>query len=850
MNKFFNYLLVSFLMLSVVLSSCEKEPEKEDVVEVLPFAEFKLKQVVDSTVLISAETKLAKQYAYIITEDIDMETPSAEDLFNKGVIAGVQTENFDIEIVDLTYETTYKLFISVEYLQDDQSTEEIENPKDLVYSEVMQVDEIVIGKDPNEKPDPPTKELVEILTPNNVGELKYNLNVPEGKTIAVRVLSNKEYERWKNLGLTDASILEGNVGVSGRTVHTESTEITFTEWKDENVDIDVAPREILVVVAAEAEVETLDGIGDIVRVPYFDLGAYNSALNSDPENTNEDDFWTTEYHKTITTIAGVPNKLSSKNECVLKNTTTQSATFSITPSDGIHSFSYLTLSENEWNILEDRYGYDGAVYWTTLYGSEDDKPVEVVVDFLKKDIKYKFILVSKGDEFGTSQNEVFIDFEVSTATKPAPEFVVTPIISPVGEPSPWEVWYNIKCETKDIVEFAYICNDVSEWESAINQGATYLDICTNFGEFITEPAYLGAINSDEGLNIMFRSWEDTKSRLVVVGYNDELTISNPDADGSTSIADNITIPQPYAPRVESSLFEELQGEWTVVAYLFEDKNELEGKPFTPAKEPTYASVNITSTVDYPSSTPSSLAQKFTHLNSSEIDDLYEDFKSNAEKFADKTRGQNRLLCKGLDLNRRDNGISTEYFSPLALLEHPSYSPYYSTQDNFFDFGLKWNLQIHEDGRITLPIDQQTIAPTNNNFGNQLLNFALEIEYGTYSYGVKEFEVELSEDGDTLTVKPVSYDGKKYYYCVGYTWGPMQNVMSPVIFIADFKLVRGSIDEVSKGQASYYPTSKYPSLNLPEKNYQEGKKTNFSKIIKPINYKKVHTELYRTDNPNL
>lgn len=81
-----------------------------------------------------------------------------------------------------------------------------------------------------------------------------------------------------------------------------------------------------------------------------------------------------------------------------------------------------------------------------------------------------------------------------------------------------------------------------------------------------------------------------------------------------------------------------------------------------------------------------------------------------------------------------------------------------------DYGPKWFLEIASDGTVSVPADDETLFHYLKNYKNYLIGMSGEGNY--YLFG-KRFEVEISEDLQTLTVKGYEADGAIYYPSVIY-----------------------------------------------------------------------------------
>ena len=84
--------------------------------------------------------------------------------------------------------------------------------------------------------------------------------------------------------------------------------------------------------------------------------------------------------------------------------------------------------------------------------------------------------------------------------------------------------------------------------------------------------------------------------------------------------------------------------------------------------------------------------------------MYEGFKKQLKLYNERLRGQNRLLCLGLDIDRPKYEYSTNYLAgwktpyDLFIATTEEYNGY-DTESMFFDFGPKWYLEMKSDGSV-------------------------------------------------------------------------------------------------------------------------------------------------------
>ena len=159
-------------------------------------------------------------------------------------------------------------------------------------------------------------------------------------------------------------------------------------------------------------------------------------------------------------------------------------------------------------------------------------------------------------------------------------------------------------------------------------------------------------NSAEGYNVMFSTRPDANTYLGVITYNDEGTGNDPDEDGS-AIGKKRSMPVPDKEPVDSKYFESLLGEWTLSA-------EYEG-----GEAPMTCKVEIVSGLTCPESLSQEVIDYYlnnTNYSKEQVEKLYEGFKKQLKLYNERLRGQNRLLCLGLDIDRPKYEYSTNYLA--------------------------------------------------------------------------------------------------------------------------------------------------------------------------------------------
>lgn len=427
----------------------------------------------------------------------------------------------------------------------------------------------------------------------------------------------------------------------------------------------------------------------------------------------------------------------------------------------------------------------------TIYAMSGSGPMDITLEdmlYIDKEATYHIFATGMGNEEGTSQCFEHITFQLPDPTLPAPEVVVTPIKNPNGEESPYEVWFNVKCTSKDALSGMYACNYQREWESALKSGYTEETLIESGYELTSTE--IGQINTDEGLNIPFSSREDATSYLGVIVYNEEGTASEP------SVAQNTTIVEPAADPVNSELFTDLQGDWTATTTI--QYKEYDSSTLNYVTKTSEISSKVTiGDVGYEATLPDDVYNRYyehtQYTTKEQVDALYDEFKAAVDLFNQKTKNQNRLLCQGLSLEIVTYQNYLEYASPYDLFISEDYNGF-DSESPVYDFGPKWYLQIADGDKVSVPFNANLFTPLSawSTYEYHLIGASetASLPYVTDGTSAQTgyFPVEVSADKNTITINPLSYNGDTYYMNPGRFYYGSYQLSSRII--APITLTRG------------------------------------------------------------
>lgn len=603
-----------------------------------------------------------------------------------------------------------------------------------------------------------------------------------------------------------------------RLVHDENGELAVDEW-GENIPYyePIVPGGKYMVSFGEfTRGESMYGWGEGYYSPLFNLEEYYMAqwMGEEP---NEEDYWTG-YHQNIMVELEAPEKLDASLNIDASNLRPNGGVISFTPDEDVYIYCYTLVDEMTYNQVlsmcldndEDNMQWflttTYAMYALGVYSASG--PIDLVIEdwfySLDRNTKYIVMAVGMGDELGHSQCFEKVEFMLPDPTEPAPELEVTSIANPNGEESPYEIWFNVKCPSKDAVEGIYACNYEREWETSLKSGYTDETLIERGYEFSAEE--IGEINSDAGLNVSFSSREDAVTYFGAILYNYEGTASE------AVVAKGKTIAEPAADPVSSTLFEDLLGEWTAKATVQYQAYNYDTWQNETVTEELTSKVTI-GDVGYEETLPEEVYDIFfqysNYTTKEEVDAVYDEFKKAVDVFNEKTHNQNRLLCQGLSLLIKNYDIDyCAYASPYDLFTSETYNGY-DSESPVFDFGPKWYLQIAADGSVSVPFNMNLMAPltawqvygTYYLLGSSSTTALPYIPDGTKAEN-GYFPGTVSDDKNTITINALEYEGDTYYPNIGsYSYGYFQfrsKIISPIV------LTRGwSGDDASLLAASQY-----------------------------------------------
>ena len=540
--------------------------------------------------------------------------------------------------------------------------------------------------------------------------------------------------------------------------------------------------------------------------PMYDFVAWANERGTDA--ADDEKYWNGYYEKLyVKTLE--PETLAGNVDIKVTDMTPIDATITFTADEDVMFYNIFVCTESEYETQvmplldgneEHLRWFVGSYFAMMSFGTQvSDSPVSSIhlnaaewangwfVDtkgLAGQDIRV--MVTGMGDQDGKTQCFNSIKFTLPEVTLPKPDVVVTPI----DTNDPYTVAFNIKnpnWATNPITEAYFACNYVREYDQILKQ-YSYTELLKSMGNPLhNDQNAMEAINSDAGFNFIMSSRENATTRLALLVFNWEGSGNNPDAAGSTAVAESTTIKANYPVRVNSDLFTTLLGEWEATAPMKQWVAATEASEGYWKNVGNYSSpVTIASGVEYPEDLSSEVYDLYKEwgISRDKTDALYDDFKKKAKEYNSRTRGFNRLLCLGYNLADPAYNLGTVQ-TPYDLFISSEFSVA-TVDDMFYDFGPKWNLEIDAEGNVTLPINIEREYPLSAfYYGIDYTFYMLAIGDSSYMGGPvysndgslvldARFPVEVSADGNTLTIKPIVYNYtdaygnpavETYYPCV-------------------------------------------------------------------------------------
>ena len=533
--------------------------------------------------------------------------------------------------------------------------------------------------------------------------------------------------------------------------------------------------------------------------PMYDWVAWYTDQQNNPDEYDSENYWTGYYERIY--VETLPAETLEGNvEIKVTDITPIDACLSFTPSDDVAQYCILVMTESEFetqvmplieNNEEHLRWFTGSYFAMMSFGIQMGQgPTDLWLTDWFVDTKgmsgqtIRVLVSGIGDADGKTQSFTTTTFKLPEVTLPKPDVVVTAVPSN----DPYTATFNIKNPNPEnpITEAYFACNYEREFDNILKQ-YSYTSLLKEMGNPLDRTA-IDLINSDKGFDFTISSRENATTRLALLVYNWEGSGNNPDAQGSTAVAEYTTPNANYPARVNSELFEKLQGNWEAsapmqnyVAVTDNEGNATGEYKFESAGTYTSA-ITIAGGIEYPETLSEDIYDLYAEwgISREKTDELFEEFVAMAEQYNARTRGFNRLLCLGYNFAHPDYNLGVVQ-TPWDLFISDEFSVA-TVADMFYDFGPKWNLEIDAEGNVWLPLDIEREFPMSAfYYGIDYTFYMLAIGERSYLGGdvigtdgktiiEARFPVEVSDDYNTITIKPIVYKDstgatETYYPCV-------------------------------------------------------------------------------------
>lgn len=761
MKNIFNRIFLCLSVAVMALSGCVKEGHGDFALSVKETGA----DYVD--IFVTAPSNL--EVAYVVSTERQLVTPAV--LFATGTVVNVSPAQVLRIDTDIVQDTHYYLYAVAKLNETDFSAKMILEFTTKNYG---------------------FEETVTIVKTDYDG-FKVHVNVPEsvqkrGNVLRYGYLNVAMYNKTTDMyGTTDVERLITNGNIYGRYIKNDSTLVydptnlyEYTESGEElDFHDDIMPGEPGIFMVGEfgwasSSEEIEDKIGISGWDPAYIIPMYDFST----------DEWTGEFARTDFYMTQ-PSELDAELEIEVYDITPLDAQIYFNPDDDIYQYIYMILDDNTYQAMVKLCGGEQHVQWfiSSYLGYFEGStmaqgPLEInagshFTEPLAKDTHYTIVANAWGDARGTSQKLFKADFTTKAATQPKPVIEVTA----VNTGDPYYATFNIKAgkdkngNVQPIAGAYYGVNYAREWQLMFNQKYTYETILK--GNYSFTPDELAQINSEEGYNYTVYTLDGETTRMAVYGCNDEYTFNDVDPDDPDAVKGYADYVAPWASgngpvSGYEALAEKLSGEWTASATL-QAKTLIEG---TTDEYETYEVkhksriVISDSAPELPAALPDSVYNLYDDKTKSEVDGMFEELGLLSEYFTEhRLESNSRLLCSGfVDFDYYEKVGRLDWRSPYDLFVASDYSSVDVAQ-LMYDFGPKWYLELQADGSVIVPFSSYYMPPMHNWTGTPYYVGGVGSDYAFYdsNESYPGFPVEISEDGNSMVVKPiVMEDGSAYY----------------------------------------------------------------------------------------
>lgn len=852
MKKLLKLATLLFALSAISFVGCE-EPTEDWINADGTGIKAEVKSTTDKTITLEVHTAGLSKIAWI-AQTTDKTAPAPMLVFRNGETQDVSNGKHTIEVKQLSANTSYNIYFAGEIAATADLTSEVVEVKDVRtadFNEPFTVREVRYDGF-----------TIDVKVPESVKEEDHLI---KWATSDFYMYNRNKIGRYGVVPDTELMNLNDSKTGYGQFYFNTSTTIRISEMDsfatdaNGNPDYDtylydvIVPGQPQMFILGEYEFgEGPWGWGYGYYQPLFNQADWAAAVaKNGGELIDETPYWDGMY-KSVLLKAKEPEKLDDNLMDVNIDIRTDDAIVEVTLDESIPMVQIMILSETEHDLVYEWLGrsYEYFQWYATSYAGMMEgatyfyeRPKNGVVrtaisEYLlnvSQTSKYWIYVVGlsgydeEGYMNGSKQVCKNYEFYLKQLTKPHPTIEVTPV-----EPTePNMAYFKIFCpsaaEGNPATNGYYISNYEKDW---LASGMTAQQLLDNYAwgyeyyQFTTSDLdRINGVDGGDGLVLSFTSRPNENYHFAAMITNDE---------GARAYSDAVVCRTYETPvdRVESPLFESLKGEWAASATVRYSKI----KPETAESEnPEYEQFTKTHTctinvgdVEYPEVLPESVYEAFAKAGVSreETDIYYKEFSDAADLFNENNRDQNRILMNGFNFAGEMLPYLSyfNYMSAFDLFSADS-SIYNSLSSSMpiFDFGPKWFIEVMADGTLGVPFNSDMMPPMGswalNGYGQleeiHLIGYEpttpMAIGYLTGEKGAVTgyFPVEISEDGNTITVKPFIYNlnGKElsFYPNVGIVAGYDQSTYAPmytmnVAILSEITLTRGATAEPARVNA--------------------------------------------------
>lgn len=806
MKKLLNLsLLLTLFAFCVSFSGCTKEGHGD-------FA-LSIKEIGPDYVDIFVTAPSSMEMAYVVSEEPQLVTPAV--IFNTGEVLTVEPAQVIRVNKGIVTNTSYHFYAVGKV--GDAYTDRIAlefTTKEYDFSETVKIVETYYDGF-----------KVHVTVPEEVKE--------RGNVLRYGYLNQAIYNKTtKMYGTIDVERLITNGNIYGRYIKNDSTMVYNTDNcyetlpSGEELDLhdDIFPNEPGIFMVGEfrwanskEEVEAeigMSGWGPSYIIPLYDWST---------------DKWTGEFEK-VSFRSTPPTELDAEFDIEVYDVGQLDATIYFNPDDNVYQYMCMVLDDNTYATMVDLCGGEENIQWfiastagyfegATMFRGPIEISVvsEFMTEPLAKGTHYNILVNAWGDAQGTTQKFIRSEFTTKQATQPRPVIEVTA----VQDGNPYLATFNIKAgkdkngNVQPISGAYYAANYAREFQLMFNQDYTYETLLKGNYSFSSDE--LALINSEAGYNYSVFTLDGETTRMAVYGCNAEYTFNEvdpSDEDVAAGIARGwADYKAPYAEgpgevAAYSSVLAKVAGEWTAAATL-QAKQQV---GLDANGDPVYEHYNLEhksrvelsgSLPELPMPMPDSVYTIYAGKSTDEVDGMYEELQLLTEQFSEaRLAPYSRILCSGfVDFDYHKTVGRNDWKSPYDLFVARDYTSVDVAQI-IYDFGPKWFMEVQEDGSVIVPFSSYYLPPMHNWPGYPFY-------VGAYSsanafYDANEtypgFPVEISEDGNTIVIKPMVIEGVTYYMnSLGLSQDALMSgtveIVAPVI--SEITLTRGWTEPKSK-----------------------------------------------------